>query len=64
MTVSSPCVKICELDSRGLCIGCFRTRDEIARWMEMSELERAAVIVALEMRRPEPDGVFEIASNE
>ena len=64
MTIASPCVKICKLDGRGLCIGCLRTRDEIARWMEMSEPERAAVVVVLEMRRPKPEGVFEIASNE
>jgi len=64
MTISSPCVKICKLDGRGLCIGCYRTRDEIARWMEMSEPEMAAVIVALKMRCPNPEGVFEIASNE
>jgi uncharacterized protein len=64
MTVFSPCVKICKLDTRGLCIGCFRTRDEIARWTEMSESERVAVIVGLETRRPEPDRVFKIGSNE
>lgn len=64
MNVSSPCVKICELDGRGLCIGCFRTREEIAGWLEMTEPERDTVIVALELRRPKPGGVFEIASNE
>ena len=64
MTISSPCVRICKLDGREVCIGCLRTRDEIARWMEMSEAERIAAIVALEMRRPKPEGVLEIASNE
>ena len=31
--IETPCVKICTLDARaGLCLGCGRTIDEIARW--------------------------------
>ena len=44
MTIESPCVKICTLDARsGLCLGCGRTIDEIARWSAMSAAERARV---------------------
>ncbi|RUL79855.1 DUF1289 domain-containing protein [Dyella choica] len=39
--ILSPCVGICRLDARGLCEGCYRTGDEIARWRSMSETERS-----------------------
>jgi predicted Fe-S protein YdhL (DUF1289 family) len=39
--IESPCVKICTLDAcSGLCLGCGRTIDEIARWSAMSAAER------------------------
>jgi hypothetical protein len=36
----SPCTGVCRLDARGLCMGCLRTGDEIARWTRMSDLEK------------------------
>jgi predicted Fe-S protein YdhL (DUF1289 family) len=45
MIIESPCTKICTLDARsGLCLGCGRTIDEIARWSAMSAAERARVM--------------------
>lgn len=38
--------------ARGLCTGCWRTLDEIARWGSMSDTERQAVTTALPARRP------------
>ena len=32
------------------CLGCQRTLDEIARWSEMSDAEREAVLAALPAR--------------
>jgi predicted Fe-S protein YdhL (DUF1289 family) len=49
--IKSPCVKICTLDARsGLCLGCGRTIDEIARWATMSAAERARVMGELPAR--------------
>lgn len=49
--IESPCVKICTLDARsGLCLGCGRTIDEIARWTAMSAAERARVMNKLPAR--------------
>lgn len=42
--VSSPCVSICALDERDICIGCHRTGDEILRWTQMSNEERRQVL--------------------
>jgi predicted Fe-S protein YdhL (DUF1289 family) len=44
MTDESPCVKICVLDARQVCIGCLRTLDEIASWESMGHAARMAVL--------------------
>jgi predicted Fe-S protein YdhL (DUF1289 family) len=56
--VASPCVKVCVMDpQRGLCIGCWRTLDEIAAWGSMSDAERRKVIAALEARSEQKTGL-------
>lgn len=50
--IESPCVKVCVLlPAQGVCAGCFRTLDEIARWGEMGDPERARVVAQLPARR-------------
>jgi predicted Fe-S protein YdhL (DUF1289 family) len=52
----SPCVKVCAMDPRrGVCLGCYRTLDEIARWSAMSDAEREEVMQRLAARRREMD---------
>ncbi len=36
---------------RGVCIGCARTLDEIARWSQMSDPERSRLMAELPERR-------------
>ena len=44
----SPCVKVCVIHPEaGLCIGCYRSIEEIARWSKMTPAERAALRAAL-----------------
>lgn len=38
--VLSPCTGVCQLGGEGLCLGCLRTGDEIARWLQMDDDER------------------------
>jgi len=38
---------------RGLCRGCYRTLDEIARWGAMEDAERGRVLQELARRRAE-----------
>lgn len=38
--VLTPCIGVCTLDPTGFCDGCFRTGNEIARWLSMSDAER------------------------
>jgi predicted Fe-S protein YdhL (DUF1289 family) len=50
--IETPCVKVCVMDARsGLCLGCGRTIDEIARWGTMSTGDRARVIAELPSRK-------------
>ncbi|TVP88492.1 MAG: DUF1289 domain-containing protein [Pseudomonadaceae bacterium] len=48
--VRSPCIAVCSLDDKDMCIGCQRTGDEITRWGRMSDDERRAVLVLVEQR--------------
>ena len=50
--IESPCVNICEIDAAsGLCVGCARTLDEIARWSTGGATWREQVMAALPGRR-------------
>jgi predicted Fe-S protein YdhL (DUF1289 family) len=53
MKVDSPCIQVCQLDGREVCLGCYRTRDEIARWTQMTEAEKFQVVSILAARRGE-----------
>ena len=42
---STPCINICIIDPpTGLCQGCGRTLDEIARWATLEERDRLAIM--------------------
>lgn len=48
----SPCIKVCMMDpANDVCLGCWRTLDEIARWSTMSDAERARTMASLPARR-------------
>jgi predicted Fe-S protein YdhL (DUF1289 family) len=56
--IDTPCVKICTLDARsGQCLGCGRTVEEIARWIDMSDAERARVMGELAWRLAASRGI-------
>ncbi len=50
--IATPCIKVCMVDGEsGLCLGCYRTLPEIARWGGLAEAERGAIIAELPERR-------------
>ncbi|MBO0764021.1 MAG: DUF1289 domain-containing protein [Hyphomicrobiaceae bacterium] len=50
--MQTPCVHVCAIDERtGLCAGCARTLDEIARWAQMTDEERRRTVLALSNRQ-------------
>lgn len=49
--IASPCVKVCVIHPQErICVGCYRTTAEIARWARMAKAERAAIIEQLPER--------------
>ena len=42
----SPCLRLCRIGEDGLCAGCLRSLDEIARWSRMDEGERRRMMDA------------------
>ena len=54
--MKSPCIKVCQMDpARGVCMGCCRSLDEIARWGGMSDSERERIMSDLGERRKRLD---------
>jgi predicted Fe-S protein YdhL (DUF1289 family) len=50
--VASPCISVCVMDAAsGLCIGCWRTLDEIAAWSGLDAAAKRAVLAAIRKRR-------------
>jgi predicted Fe-S protein YdhL (DUF1289 family) len=50
--IESPCIRVCTLDATGeLCLGCFRTLEEIGSWAVYSDPERRNVLERLAERR-------------
>ena len=46
--IESPCIKICIIHPDAeLCVGCYRTADEIATWGRMSVPERKKIMSEL-----------------
>jgi uncharacterized protein len=49
--IETPCVKVCVVEPETqLCIGCGRTRGEIASWIGMAADERHTIVLALPER--------------
>ncbi|MBM3356406.1 MAG: DUF1289 domain-containing protein [Betaproteobacteria bacterium] len=51
--VASPCVNLCVIDAgTGLCSGCWRTLEEITRWVEYSRAQKIEILERVHQRRP------------
>ncbi|QSX30701.1 DUF1289 domain-containing protein [Shewanella cyperi] len=42
--IPSPCINVCQNDSRGYCLGCFRSRDERFYWNSYSDAQKHEVM--------------------
>lgn len=50
-TPASPCVCNCCLNEKDICLGCFRSLNEITGWSQASDSDKQAIIVNTELRR-------------
>jgi hypothetical protein len=49
--VASPCVRKCTLDQDDICVGCFRSIDEICAWGGAGEEQRRDILQQAASRR-------------
>ena len=55
--IKSPCIKVCVIEEgSGLCRGCGRTLEEIARWSSLTQEAREAVMQRLPARLSQLEG--------
>jgi uncharacterized protein len=52
--IKSPCIDVC-ISRNGLCIGCYRTLDEMAGWKTYTEEQKQEVLENIKKRRPSQD---------
>jgi predicted Fe-S protein YdhL (DUF1289 family) len=51
--VESPCIDNCCLDENDICLGCFRSLDEIKQWHSIGNRERFIILRNCSRRRQE-----------
>ena len=47
----SPCISVCALDDNDVCIGCYRTGQEITDWFMADNARKQAILDACAERR-------------
>lgn len=50
-SVKSPCIEVCSLDDHDVCIGCYRTANEIIEWFSASNDRKREILAAVAERR-------------
>lgn len=54
MNIASPCTSVCKMDGQSkLCVGCWRTIDEIVAWSSASDEAKQKVWAAITARKNE-----------
>ncbi|WP_415888095.1 DUF1289 domain-containing protein [Neptuniibacter sp. QD37_6] len=53
----SPCVRNCCLNDQDICVGCYRSLDEILRWSKVSEVERSSILKNTDRRKAQLSAV-------
>ena len=49
--VKSPCIEVCSLNDQDVCIGCYRTADEIIEWFSAHDERKKEILAAVGDRR-------------
>jgi len=54
--VESPCIRNCCLSENDICLGCFRSLEEITRWNEADNQERINILKNAGQRQKDKQG--------
>jgi uncharacterized protein len=57
-TVKSPCQLICTYDDERICIGCYRSMEEVSNWDSLTNEEKQKVIDNTNKRREQKGGSY------
>lgn len=57
--LASPCVSVCALDDNDICMGCYRSADEITDWFMASDEQKILMLQRAKERR-EKDGHIQL----
>ena len=52
----SPCISVCLLNEQDVCVGCYRSADEITDWFMASTEEKLEILRRTEERREAAKG--------
>lgn len=47
---SSPCISVCVLDEKDICMGCYRSADEITDWAMASPQQKREILQQVQSR--------------
>ena len=50
-TIPSPCISVCLLDDDDVCVGCYRTAEEITDWFMADDDGRIEILMRCKERR-------------
>ncbi|NOY51430.1 MAG: DUF1289 domain-containing protein [Chlorobi bacterium] len=53
--IKNPCIHVCTKDENGICLGCFRSIEEIRLWYNSSDDEKLKIIAKADKRLVEFD---------
>lgn len=54
---ASPCISVCLLDEKDICLGCFRSAAEVTDWFMASPAEKREILTRARDRRLAVDQV-------
>lgn len=54
--IASPCIRICCLDDNDICLGCFRSLQEITQWTQVDNHTRQAILTHAKQRQQAYEG--------
>ncbi|EGV36499.1 DUF1289 domain-containing protein [Neisseria weaveri] len=49
--IPSPCIGVCQVNNKGYCKGCLRSREERLYWQRMTDVQKRQVMHMLQQRR-------------
>jgi len=53
--IKNPCIHVCTKDENGICLGCYRSLEEIRAWYKYSDKQKLEVLDVCDSRRAEYD---------